>query len=193
MRRNSVRLLSYSSCPPHMETAIILLVLVSKHRPKLNEWRRNSRGSEIIFGCRSVFVNVKFVRTQNYPWHTAHSYVLCALILVYSCVKVKGKVNWAPHNKGVLGSGGTAPRIPDLSTRWRWVVSFTPRERAPGTHLIVGSVGPRADLDKAVKRNIPSLCRDSKPDHPARNPALSRVHTTVLTLFILSYWAVAFI
>jgi hypothetical protein len=29
------------------------------------------------------------------------------------------KVNW--------GSGDTAPRILDLGTRWRWVVSFTPR------------------------------------------------------------------
>jgi hypothetical protein len=25
------------------------------------------------------------------------------------------------------GIGGIAPRIPDLCTRWRWVVSFTPR------------------------------------------------------------------
>jgi hypothetical protein len=38
-------------------------------------------------------------------------------------VKVKGK--------GVLGSGGIAPRILDLGTRWRWVVSFTPRPLYP--------------------------------------------------------------
>jgi hypothetical protein len=46
-------------------------------------------------------------------------------------LKVKGKAvlcfNWAPCHEGVLGSGGTAPRILDLGTRWRWVVSFTPR------------------------------------------------------------------
>jgi hypothetical protein len=29
--------------------------------------------------------------------------------------------------KSYWGSGGTDPRILDLSTRWRWVVSFTPR------------------------------------------------------------------
>jgi hypothetical protein len=29
------------------------------------------------------------------------------------------------------GIGGTAPRIPDLGTRWRWVVSFTPRSFTP--------------------------------------------------------------
>jgi hypothetical protein len=50
-------------------------------------------------------------------------------------------------------SGGTEPRILDLGTRWRWVVSFThwplyPTERAAGTHWIGGWVGPRAVLDK---------------------------------------------
>jgi hypothetical protein len=34
---------------------------------------------------------------------------------------------WAPRHGGVLESGGIAPRILDLGTRWRWVVSFTPR------------------------------------------------------------------
>jgi hypothetical protein len=34
--------------------------------------------------------------------------------------------NWAPRHEGVLGSGGIAPHIHDLGTRWRWVVSFTP-------------------------------------------------------------------
>jgi hypothetical protein len=29
--------------------------------------------------------------------------------------------------KAYLGSGGIAPRILDLLTRWRWVVSFTTR------------------------------------------------------------------
>jgi hypothetical protein len=47
--------------------------------------------------------------------------------------KVKGKgnvvpvLNQAPLHEDVLGSGGTAPRILDLGTRRRWVVSFTPR------------------------------------------------------------------
>jgi hypothetical protein len=47
----------------------------------------------------------------------------------------KGQVNLslcffnpAPSHEGVLWSGGRAPRILfDLDTRWRWVVSFTPR------------------------------------------------------------------
>jgi len=35
-------------------------------------------------------------------------------------------LNWVPRHEGILGSGGKAPRILDLSTRWRRVVSFTP-------------------------------------------------------------------
>jgi len=59
--------------------------------------------------------------------------------------------------KTYWGSGGTAPCILDLGTRWRWVVSFTPwllypRERAPGTQWIVVWVGPRAMITQ--KTNI---------------------------------------
>jgi hypothetical protein len=66
----------------------------------------------------------------------------------------------------VLGSGVIAPRILDLGTRWRCVVSFTPRQlysqgKIPGTHWIGGWVGPRAVLDTVVKRKIPSPRRES--------------------------------
>jgi hypothetical protein len=49
----------------------------------------------------------------------------------------KGKVklslyfNWAPRHEGVLGSGGKLHSFFDLGTRWRWVVSFTPRPLYP--------------------------------------------------------------
>jgi hypothetical protein len=86
----------------------------------------------------------------------------------------KGKVvpvlsfNWEQCHRGVWGSGGTAPRITDLGTRWRWVVSFTagrftPREGAPGNHLIGSWVGLRAGLEAVVKRKIPSSCRKPNP------------------------------
>jgi hypothetical protein len=47
-----------------------------------------------------------------------------------------------------------------------WLASrpgrFTPRERAPGTHLIGGWMGARAGLDAVVRRKIiPSPYRDS--------------------------------
>jgi hypothetical protein len=83
---------------------------------------------------------------------------------------------------GILSGGGiSVPRILDLGTKWRWVVSFTPRplypgQRAPGTHWI-GWVGPRAGLDDVEKRKfltLPGLelrpiCR------PARSQSLYRM------------------
>jgi hypothetical protein len=68
--------------------------------------------------------------------------------------------------KAYCGSGGIATRILDFGTRWRSVVSsrlgsFTPRERAPGTHCIGGWVGPRSGLDAVMKGEIPSPCGDS--------------------------------
>jgi hypothetical protein len=43
---------------------------------------------------------------------------------------------------------------------------LTPRERAPGTHWIGSWVGPRAVLDAAVKRKIPSPLQESNPRTP---------------------------
>jgi hypothetical protein len=48
------------------------------------------------------------------------------------------------------------------------------REGAPGTHWIGGWVGPRAGLDMVSKRKIPSLRRESNPDHPGLEPQLCR-------------------
>jgi hypothetical protein len=85
-------------------------------------------------------------------------------------VKLSLCFNWAPCHESVWGSGGIAPCILYLGTRWRWVADFTswpdrftPRERAPCTHWIGGWEGPRAGLDAVVKREIPSPCRDSNP------------------------------
>jgi hypothetical protein len=85
--------------------------------------------------------------------------------------KVVPVLNQASRHEDVLGSGGIAPRILDIGTRWRWVVSFRPRplyprERAPGTHWIGGWVGPKAVLDTVMKRKIPSPRRESNPRIP---------------------------
>jgi hypothetical protein len=42
----------------------------------------------------------------------------------------------------------------DLGTRWRWVVSFMPRERALSTHWIRGWTCPRASLDVEKRKKI---------------------------------------
>jgi hypothetical protein len=58
---------------------------------------------------------------------------------------------------------------------------FTPRERAPGTHWIVGWVGLRAVLDAVVKRKIPSLRRVSNPRTPIFQPAAQRYTDWAIT------------
>jgi hypothetical protein len=62
-------------------------------------------------------------------------------------------------NEDLWGCGGIAPRILNLSTRWKWVVSFTPSQlyslgKSAGTHWKGGSVGPWACLDAVRKKKI---------------------------------------
>jgi hypothetical protein len=85
---------------------------------------------------------------------------------------------WAPRHEGVLGSGGIAPRILDSGTRWRWVVSFTPRPlctqgKCPWYPLDWRWVGPRAGLDTVVKRKFPAPAGTRTPQ--LSNPYLSAI------------------
>jgi hypothetical protein len=70
--------------------------------------------------------------------------------------------------KTYWASGGIAPRVLDLGTKWRSAVSFTPwplypQGKSPGNIWIGGWVGSRAVLDTVVKRKIPSPRRKSNP------------------------------
>jgi len=57
--------------------------------------------------------------------------------------------NYAPRLKDVWGSGGIAPRILNLGTRWRFTPQLLqPRERIPSTRWIGGWMGPRAGDEK---------------------------------------------
>jgi hypothetical protein len=70
---------------------------------------------------------------------------------------------------------------------------FTPRERAPGTHLIRGWVDLRAVLDAVVKRKIPSPHRESDPRTPIIQSVAQRYtdwaimapRSTLYSVFIL--------
>jgi hypothetical protein len=59
-----------------------------------------------------------------------HSISLWSVVILSSHIKVKVKLSLCLTKyhamKAYWGSGRIAPRI-DLGTRWRWVVSFTPR------------------------------------------------------------------
>jgi hypothetical protein len=70
--------------------------------------------------------------------------------------------------KAYWGSGGIAPHILDLSTRWRLVVSFMPQllypqGKSPWYPLDRRLVGSRVILDAVVKRKIPSPHWESNP------------------------------
>jgi hypothetical protein len=97
--------------------------------------------------------------------------------------------------KAYWRSGGIAPHILDLGTRWRWVVSFTPPATLPPgkakspwyTHWIGGWVGPKAGLDAVVKRKtFPASAGTRTPDHPARVPVL--YHWAISAM--KAYWGV---
>jgi hypothetical protein len=72
-------------------------------------------------------------------------------------------------------SGGIAPRILKMGTKWRWAVIFTARPFCPGegasdTHSTGGLLDPRFGLDSAVaERKCPCPYRKSNPVRPARS------------------------
>jgi hypothetical protein len=73
------------------------------------------------------------------------------------------------HHEGVLGEWryNSTNSLTSALDGGEWSSlrpgSFTPWERAPGTHCIGGWVGPRAVLDAVVKRKFPSSHRESNP------------------------------
>jgi hypothetical protein len=118
-------------------------------------------------------------QNRNLVFFATRSVVYCDAVKVK--VKVKLSLCLTKHHamKTYWGSGGIAPRIIDLGTRWWWWSAshpgrFTPMERAPGTHGIGGWVGPRAVLDAVVKRNIPCPSRESNPRIPIVQPVAQR-------------------
>jgi hypothetical protein len=90
------------------------------------------------------------------------------------------------------GSGGIAPRILDLGTRRRWVVSFTPRPfysqgKNPWYPLDRRLGAPSAVLDAVVKREIPSPRRESNPRTPIVQLVAQRCTDWAITALDLLY------
>jgi hypothetical protein len=102
--------------------------------------------------------------------------ILDLIILIIYGKKVKSKAVPLHAMEAHWGGGRWYSSFSYLTsaTRWRWVVSVTPRprftpgERTPGTHWIGGWVGFRAGLDAGARRKILCPCRGSNPDRPAR-------------------------
>jgi len=57
------------------------------------------------------------------------------MMMIYSILNYNGKsrvkncpvLNKVPRHEDLQGRGDAAPRVIKLYTRWRWVISFTPR------------------------------------------------------------------
>jgi hypothetical protein len=71
-------------------------------------------------------------RIPHFWWET-HMVVNVGVIVNNKRQKVKLSLCLTKHHamKAYWGRGGIASRIIDLGTRWRWVVSFTPRPLYP--------------------------------------------------------------
>jgi hypothetical protein len=88
----------------------------------------------------------------------------------------------------------------DLGTRWRWVVSFTPRPlyhhgKAPDTHWIGGWVGPRSSLDTCRREKFPStagirtpIIRSSSPQSVAIPTELSLLFSLYVSILKMKNW-----
>jgi hypothetical protein len=113
-----------------------------------------SRGTQFGFRPGSGYRDRNFLCLHHFtqaddgitPWNRPR------LPLQKCKCKVVPVFNQSPSNEDGRGSGGIAPRILNLGSRWKWVVSitlghFTRRKTAPDTHCIGGWVGPRAGLD----------------------------------------------
>jgi hypothetical protein len=97
--------------------------------------------------------------------HSIYSYILHIW---------KGKISPSLNQSstmpwGHVGEWMYSCAILDLSTVWRWAVSFMPWPiypwaGAPSIHWIGDWVGPRASLDPVKKRNISCPCWESNPD-----------------------------
>jgi hypothetical protein len=106
-----------------------------------NKWRH---GSSAVCACNSL--------------HELHMSGYC---LTGKFVPV---LNWVPCHEDVLERGGIAPRILNLGTRCRWVVSFTPRPLYPRYPLV-----PRASehVTSRIIRNV--TCYIHSTGSPSRD------------------------
>jgi hypothetical protein len=94
-------------------------------------------------------------------------------------------LNETPRHEDTGGSGVIAPRLLNLGTICRRVVSFTSRPFYPDTYYVGGWVDPRLSLDEVVKRKNHFLCRESIPCCPASSLVI--VLTEVPRLYYLSF------
>jgi hypothetical protein len=84
-----------------------------------------------LIKCDAIMAYTTMIRERIEVLIDYGSVRICKVRMIK--VKIKLSLCLTKHHamKTYWGSGGIAPRIFDLGTRWRWVVSFTPRPLYP--------------------------------------------------------------
>jgi hypothetical protein len=120
--------------------------------------------------------NLALIASNNQK-HVAMQYSI--FLFCRQKVKFFLYITKAPHHKDVLGERRYTftHSLNSAIDGGEWSASrpgrFTPRERATDTHFIGGWVGPTTGLDMVWRRKIPSLRRESNPNHGFAQPVAS--------------------
>jgi hypothetical protein len=98
--------------------------------------------------------------------------------------------------KTYWGSGGIAPRALDLSTRWRWVVSFMPRPlypRSKSSRFLLNRRlgGPQSRSGRVGKEKISHHCRCRELDPGRLACSLVSILTELPRLVFRVIWTVS--
>jgi hypothetical protein len=105
-------------------------------------------------------ITLKYTMTRT-SYEAPHYAVLYNLLPLPPLLRQKCRVvpvlNLAPFHEGVLGSAVIAPRILDLGTRWKLVVSFTPQPLSPSYPLDRRLCGPQSRSERGEEKNSQPL------------------------------------
>jgi hypothetical protein len=125
--------------------------------------------------------NCKYLQYSDFPFPKKAQSLVIKTVSNYSClsnykgIKVKVKLPLClnkHHTMTYWGIGGIAPHILDLSTRWRWVVSFIrwllyPQGKSPWYPLDRRLGRPQSQSGHGGKEKILSPFHEMNPHRPA--------------------------
>jgi hypothetical protein len=110
----------------------------------------------------------------------------------YHAMKTYAVLNKAPHHEDIWWSGGIAPRILNLGTRWRWVGSLTTPPLYPlgnsqqyPLDRSLGGPQSRSGRGGEEKESLACLCRESNHGRP--DPSLVTVVTELPCLHLIYF------
>jgi hypothetical protein len=98
---------------------------------------------------------------------------------------------------GHMGEQRYSSTILDLTTRWRWVVSFMrlppySRGKIPRYPLDIRLVGPKAGLDAVEWRKVSSPCQEMNPSPPTCSTSLYRLSYPSFCPGVYDMWKLEF-